>query len=99
MYAHEIDEFGNPTDPVLRELEFHLCDLAGIWRTKWGSPQRQEEIVQEYHATMAKLYSLGWDGWLDMECKLPKRLMPEEYLRRNPGALVDIWRWPIENET
>ncbi len=97
MCAHEVDEFGNPTDPELRDLEFHLNGLAGIWRSKWGDLQRQEEIVREYHATMTKLYALGWDGSLDMECELPERLMPAEYLRRNPGSSY-TWQWPGENE-
>ena len=91
MCGHKVDEFGYPSDPKLRAREFHLCDLAGTWRASWGDPQRQEEIVREYHETVAELYSLGWDAGLDSECELPDRLMPTEYLRRNPQSSVDIW--------
>ena len=82
MCAHKTDEIGYPLDPELRELEFHLCDLAGDWRGSHGDSGRQEEIVREYHVTIAKLYTLGWDGILDIECELLDELMPEEYLRR-----------------
>jgi hypothetical protein len=91
MCGHKVDEFGYPSDPKLRALEFRLCDLAGTWRASWGDPQRQEEIVQAYHTTMAELYSIGWDGRLDIECELPDRLMPKAYLRRNPDPSLGIW--------
>ena len=81
MCAHKTDAVGYPLDPELRKLEFHLCGLAGDWRGSWGDSNRQAEIVREYHATMAKLYALGWDGILDIECELLDELMPEEYLR------------------
>jgi hypothetical protein len=98
MSAHKVDEIGYPLDPELRKLEFHLCELAGAWRASWGNPERQEEIVAEYHATMAKLYSLGWDGTLDMECELLKELLPEEYLKRHPRPSFDIWQWPRKKQ-
>lgn len=75
--SHEVDEFGFPTDPELRRLEDRLGDLAGMWRGTYD-----EKVVQEYHATMARLYELGWNDVLDMESELPDSLMPEEYLRR-----------------
>jgi hypothetical protein len=93
MCAHEVDQFRYPVDPELRKLEFHLCELAGDWRGSYGNPYRQEEIVNEYHTTMAKLYALGWDGTIDFECELPKELMPDEYTRRNP-QVYDSWQWP-----
>ncbi len=80
--AHATDEFGNALDPELRELEDTLCCLAGSWRLARGDSKRREEIVQEYHAAVARLYELGWDGGIDWECELPRQLMPEEYLRR-----------------
>lgn len=92
MCAHEVDKIGLPVNPELRRLELLLCDLAGTWRGSWGDPNRQEELVREYHATMAKLYSLGWNGALDVECELPDELMPEEYVRRHPKPPhVDLW--------
>jgi hypothetical protein len=94
MCAHEVDELRFPVDPELRELEMNLGDLAETWRGNWGNPDRQAEMVREYHATMAKLYALGWDGTIDLECELPEELMPEEYLRRHPGFSDDIWQWP-----
>ncbi len=92
MCAHEVDELGYPVDPELRELEMSLCDLAGTWRESWGEPDRQAELVREYHATMTKLYALGWDGTLDLECELPEEHMHEEYIRRHPGFSDDIWQ-------
>ncbi len=81
MCAHATDEFGNALDPELRKLEDTLCGIVGSWALA-QDPRRQEELVQEYHAVVAKLYELGWDGGIDWECQLPRRLMPEEYLRR-----------------
>jgi hypothetical protein len=98
MYAHEVDELGYPIDPGLRELEENLCALAGAWAGSYGNPSRQEEIVHEYHTTMSQLYSLGWDGTLDLECKLPSELMPKEYLRRHPKPSFDIWQWPRKSK-
>lgn len=90
MNKYQVDEFGYPIDPKLRNLEIHLCDLAGSWRGSWGNVHRQEEIRKEYHATMTKLYSLGWwDGTLDVECELPENLMPEEYVRRHSRSSFD----------
>jgi hypothetical protein len=94
MCAHEVDELRCPVDLELRRLEMHLCDLAGTWAGNWGNPDRQAEIVREYHATITKLYALGWDDTIDLQCVLPRELMPEEYTRRNPGPSFDIWQWP-----
>ncbi len=93
MCAHEVDEFGYPADPELRALEFHLCDLAAAWRSSKDDPQRREKLIKDYHATMDKLYSLGWDSELDWECFLPKDLMPEEYVRRNPFSKLTNLHW------
>jgi hypothetical protein len=84
MCPHKVNELGYPLDPQLNALESKLCILASSWRGSWGDPLKQEEIVREYHTTMEKLYSLGWDAVLDIDCELPDRLMPEEYLRRHP---------------
>lgn len=75
--AHEVDIFGFPVDPELNRLETHLGNLAALWRSTWD-----QSVVDEYHATMAHLYELGWDGRLDIESELPDRLMPIDYLRR-----------------
>jgi hypothetical protein len=97
MCKHKVDEFGLPVDPEMKDLESHLCTLACVWAANLGNHNKQEEIVAEYHATMAKLYSLGWDRILDAECELPKELLPEEYLKRWPRPLYDVWRWPNSN--
>lgn len=83
MCAYQVDEIGLPVDPELRKLELSLSTLAANWRGNWGNPQRQEEIVREYRAVIARLYSLGWNGILDADSELPDELLPEEYVRRN----------------
>ncbi len=92
MCAHEMNEIGLPLDPELRRLEEHLCALAGAWRASWGDASRQEEIVREYHTTMTKLYALGWDGILDIECELLRDLMPKAYLQRH-SIPDEKWQW------
>jgi hypothetical protein len=84
--AHATDKSGYPLDPELRQLEFRLGDLAGLWRGAYGDQARQDDIVQEYSAILARLYDLGWDSELDVESELPDDLMPAEYLRRNPRS-------------
>jgi hypothetical protein len=81
--AHEVDEIGLPIDRELRQLERYLGYLAADWGS-YESEERQRQIVEEYHATLNLLYSLGWDGALSIDSELPYTLMPEEYLRRNP---------------
>ena len=76
---HEVDIFGFPIDPELNHLESYLGELAARWRGTWD-----QAIVEEYHATLARLYELGWDGRLDIESELPDRLLPKEYLERRP---------------
>jgi hypothetical protein len=95
---HEIDELGYPTDPVLRQLEDRLGYLAGEWGGVRRGVDRQDDIVKEYHQTMQKLYELGWDGVLDIDCELPDRLMPEEYLKRHPTlpSTPEQWKSPAE---
>jgi hypothetical protein len=77
MMAHEVDDIGFPIDPELRRLEKLVGYLAAKWRHNWD-----EEVVKEYHATIHRLYELGWDGVLDVESELPDELMPQEYLQR-----------------
>ena len=88
MCAHRVDELGYPLDPELDALEDRLNILAGMWRGSLGNLLGQGEIVREYHAILTKLYSLGWDGVLDIDGELPDELMPDEYLRRH-GRLPD----------
>lgn len=82
MDRYKRGELGFPLDPELRRLEIYLSDLAAAFRGTRGMPDKQMEIVQEYHATLSQLYALGWNDSLDEDSKLPKRLMPEEYFRR-----------------
>ncbi|MCB8924802.1 MAG: hypothetical protein H6652_04165 [Ardenticatenaceae bacterium] len=80
MKSYETDEMGYPLDPELRALEFHLGNLAAKYRMHKYSAQK---VIEEYHATLTKLYQLGWDAALDVESELPDELMPKEYLRRH----------------
>lgn len=83
-YAHEVDELGYPLDPELRSLQAYLGNLAAMWRhaKRTDDKARQAELVHEYHHTLEKLYSLGWDDGLDIESELPYDLMPQEYFDR-----------------
>ncbi|MCA9919120.1 MAG: hypothetical protein KC445_14260 [Anaerolineales bacterium] len=83
MTSHETDEISYPVDPELRALEFRLGNLAAEYR-EHISPEDDEQAIREYHATMDKLYKLGWDAVLDIESELPDKLMPEEYRKRHP---------------
>jgi len=86
MTPHETDEIGYPVDPELRALEFQLGDLAGEYR-RHISAAHTKHVVEQYHATLNKLYQLGWDSVLDVDSELPYELMPEEYFKRNsPSA-------------
>lgn len=84
--AHATDASGYPLDMELDQLEFRLSDLAALWRGSFGDPAYQDEIVQEYRTILARLYELGWDSVLDIDSELPNKLLPEEYLRRNPRS-------------
>jgi hypothetical protein len=86
MPSHQVDAFGYPIDPHLKELEFSLCTLAARWGSLFDKPEERLAVVEEYHLIFEKLYSVGWDSELDFECLLPTALMPTEYLRRNPLA-------------
>ncbi|MCB0197120.1 MAG: hypothetical protein KDJ65_34555 [Anaerolineae bacterium] len=80
--SHEKDSIGLPIDPELRRLEFCLGDLAAQWR-EYESPEKQKEIVREYHATMESLFELGWDGFLSLDSELPDELLPKRYRERH----------------
>jgi hypothetical protein len=84
MATYETDAVGYPLDPQMSQLQAYLGTLAGMWRNakRKGKVERQAEIVQEYHETMAQLYALGWDDALDIDAELPYELMPEEYFQR-----------------
>jgi hypothetical protein len=81
---HEVDQLGYPVDPSLRQLEFELCDIAAQFRGWADDSNKRQEIIEEYHSVVAKLYTLGWDAILDMECELPEDVMPLEYKHRHP---------------
>ncbi|HRV96086.1 MAG TPA: hypothetical protein P5526_28295 [Anaerolineae bacterium] len=83
--SHETDSIGLPVDPELRRLEFLLGDLAAQWR-EYESPERQNEIVLEYHSVMERLYELGWDGFLDWDSELPTELMPEQHPKQRHNS-------------
>lgn len=83
MTPHETDQIGYPVDPKLRALAFRLGDLAAEYRQHL-SPEHDKQLVEECHATIAKLFQLGWDAVLDIESELPDQLKPEEYRKRYP---------------
>ena len=82
--SHEVDERELPIDPTLRALQFSLSKLVGQWAQNRHNQEKVERIVSKYHDVVQRLYSLGWDGYIDIEAQLPKRLMPEAYVRRHP---------------
>ncbi|MEO5886311.1 MAG: hypothetical protein ABIQ77_01490 [Anaerolineales bacterium] len=71
------------TNSEIRKLEDRLSILAMTWR---GEPHNREMIKREYHETMAILFSLGWDDFLDIDCELPDEDMPQEYKSRHPST-------------
>lgn len=84
MSPYDVDDLGYPVDPKLREIELRVCSLASHWRGNRDNPEAQRAIVLEYEEAIKTLYSLGWDGELDVDCILPEELMPAEYVARNP---------------
>lgn len=81
--AHQVDQFGYPLDPELRHLERRLGQLAGEWGRVAHGIGHQEAIVAEYHATMQRMYDLGWRGGLDIDAELPHDLMPAWYMEQD----------------
>jgi len=65
----------------IRKLEDRLSHLAMQWR---GMPGDHQRIKEEYHSTMKKLLSFGWDEFLDIDCELPNEDMPPEYTSKHP---------------
>jgi hypothetical protein len=72
----------------IRKLEDRLSDLAAEYR---GMPGDRQRIKEEYHSTMKKLLSLGWDDFLDFESFLPTTDMPPEYMSRHPFISSNRW--------
>lgn len=56
---------------ILDELEKILCSLAGAWRQN-----KDYLFVEKYREVMERMFELGWNGVLDVECELPDELMP-----------------------
>lgn len=84
--SHTVDGSGFARDPHLRQGERRLAELAAEWRGAAGQPQREQELIAEYHTLMHQLIRLGWDpavAELDYEDTLPDELMPEVYLQRH----------------
>jgi hypothetical protein len=68
---------------MIDALESRLCNLAYYWRGKHstGAYEAASKIVDEYHATMAELWSLGGHGeGLTPDEELPDELMPDYWL-------------------
>ena len=80
----EKDFFGYSTNPEISKRETRLAELAAQWRgTKGDLADGDEKIVEEYHRVLHEMEALGWTNWLDVDAELPKRLMPESYLKRD----------------
>lgn len=86
--SHEVDKFGYPTDPKLKELQSKLQNIADKFYTIGISEEEEDKLVSEYHNVFEQLYKLGWDGMLHFEEEIPDDLLPKEYTRRYP---------PVEN--
>lgn len=91
MPKNEEQETDTLSNRKIRSLERHLGNLAAE-RREYSSPERQAEIVQEYHATIHQLEALGWDGIIDWDSELAPELMPEGY-RRDPRIQTN-WSFP-----
>ena len=63
----------------IQELEDLLCRLALEWRS---ITENRQEIKEKYHSTVTILLSLGWNDYVDLECELPTKDMPQEYYER-----------------
>lgn len=42
----------------------------------------RQKIKEKYHSTVASLFSLHWNDYVDLECELPASDMPKEYFKR-----------------
>jgi len=69
----------------ISELLLDLCILASNFSILLAEHERKK-AAGKYRETLEKLYATGWNGTIEMQCKLPLEYMPEEYFRRNPGA-------------
>ena len=68
---------------LIGSLELELSKLAYRWRTAShrGNLDEAEEILQNYHATFARMWGLGWNGGsLLPDIELPEYLMPEYFV-------------------
>jgi hypothetical protein len=71
----------------ISELLLDLCILASNFSILLAEHER-EKAAGKYWETLEKLYATGWDEPLEMACRLPPEYMPEEYLKRHPGAVT-----------
>ena len=80
MPKHEVDDNGLPIDPQMHHLEDQVCQLAVEYR---GAKTEEDtnKAIERYQDTLKQLIRLGWGDWLDYECSLPDRYLPEEYFR------------------
>lgn len=90
----------NNNAEIIKELFLDLCLLAG----RYPADPDPDNVVRLYHETLMKLYALGWDERIPMECMLLHELMPEEYFKRHPEAFgysrsEDWFRDPRKKES
>lgn len=80
---HQQAQSDKAQELVIDQLELKLTALASRWRYLHSRQffSEAETVVQEYHAIVAELWSLGWNGrGLPLDSELPDRLMPDYYV-------------------
>lgn len=77
------EPFSQPIALELQRLRQLLFDLVSDWSNVERGIKHQDEIIAEYHATLQRMFDLGWRGGLDIECELPYSLMPTWYVEQD----------------
>lgn len=80
MAIHEVDDNGLPINPEMRRLEDEVCRLACEYRGA-KTEDATNEAIEQYRNALKQLLNLGWGDYLDYECLLPDRYLPDEFLR------------------
>lgn len=68
---------GYSDDPTFDRIMDELGWLAGAWRET-----KEQQYVERYRVLLRALLEMGWSDELDIELRLPKEHMPQEYFAR-----------------